>query len=390
MDVAWLEKYAPKRLEDIVGMDSVVEKVLEWVESPRKGLLAYGPPGVGKTAVAHLVAKKLDLEIVEMNASDFRTKSGVNERLLNAAMQQSLFGKGKLLLVDEVDGLAGRSDWGGAAAVANLIRKSPYPVYLTCNDNWSNTIKILKGNVIEVFFSRPRTSSIVGILERIAASESIEIERNVLLQIASNRDVRSAINDFETVAFGKKSVTEEDLGSLGDRDRDKNIFEALRDIFKATSAEQARSATEGLKKKPEELMLWIDENIPLEYGSADAVKAYEALSRADVFAGRIYRRQDWKLLKHVINLSTIGVAMAKSQPLRGFVKYRPPTYLSMMGRTRFTRATRNSLLAKIGEACHCSRKVAASYLPVLAAMAGKGKTPFEMDERELAIVRPAR
>ena len=373
----------------MVDQDAAVQKVLGWFERPDKGLLAYGPSGIGKTAAAYLLAKKFDLEIVEMNASDFRTKSGVNERLMNAAMQKSLFGKQKLLLVDEVDGIAGRSDWGGAAAIANLVKKSPFPVYLTCNDNWSNAIKNLKGYVTEVFFSRPRTSSVVGLLERIAESEGIEVERSVLLQIAASRDVRSAISDLETVSFGKKCVTEEDLEALGDRDREKNIFDALRDIFKATGVEQARKATDGLKKNIDEVMLWVDENIPQEYEAADAVRAYDALSRADVFRGRIYRRQDWALLKHVINLTTVGVAMAKSKQYHGFVKYRPPTFLSMMGRAKFKRAARKSLLAKIGRACHCSRKVAITYIPAIRAMAIKGENPLELDDAEMSIVLPS-
>jgi len=387
--VSWLEKYSPQGFEDIIGQGATIKKVLSWLEHPDKGLLAYGPPGTGKTAIAYMLAKKFDLEIVEMNASDFRTKGGVNERLLNAAMQKSLFGKEKLLLVDEVDGIAGRSDWGGATAIANLVKKSPFPVYLTCNDNWANAIKNLKGYVTEVFFSRPRTSSVVGLLERIARSEGIEVERPVLLQVAASRDVRSAVSDLEMLAFGKKHITEEDLDALGGRDREKNIFEALRDIFKATSVEQARKATDGLKKNINEVMLWVDENIPLEYEIDDAVRAYEALSRADVFRGRIYRRQDWALLKHVINLTTIGVAMAKSRQYHSFVKYRPPSFLSMMGRTRFKRAARKSLLTKIGRACHCSRKVARIYIPTIQAMASKGENPLELDESEMSIVLPS-
>ena len=387
--MSWLEKYSPGGFEDMIGQDATIKKVLNWFEHPKKGLLAYGPPGIGKTATAYLLAKKFDLEIVEMNASDFRTKRGVNERLMNAAMQKSLFGKQKLLLVDEVDGIAGRSDWGGAAAIANLVKKSPFPVYLTCNDNWAKAIKNLKGYVTEVFFSRPRTSSVVGLLERITKSEGIEVERTVLLQVAASRDVRSAISDLETIAFGKKRVTEEDLEALGDRDREKNIFDTLRDIFKATSVEQARKATDGLKKNIDEVMLWVDENIPQEYEMADAVKAYDALSRADVFRGRIYRRQDWALLKHVINLTTIGVAMAKSKQYHSFVKYRPPTFLSMMGRTRFKRAARKSLLTKIGRACHCSRKVARIYIPTIRAMIQKGEAPFELDDAEMSIVLPS-
>ena len=223
-----------------------------------------------------------------------------------------MFGTGKLILVDEVDGIAGREDAGAVQAVVELIRRSRYPVYLTCNDNWSNPVRALKPHVLEVEFRKPRTSEVVRLLERIAASEGIQVERAALIHLAQHRDVRSAIMDFEAVARGKGEVKLSDLDALGERDREKNVFETLRDIFKARSFWQAKMAADGLDMDIKELMLWLDENIPLEY-EGEIAGAYDMLSRADVFRGRIVRRQDWGLLRYVVDLSTLGVAFSKSR-----------------------------------------------------------------------------
>ena len=384
----WLIKYRPKKLEDIVGQDKALEVLKKWIKNPKKGFLAYGPPGVGKTATAYALANEFGLELIEMNASDFRDAESVKERLLNAALQASLFGKGKLILVDEIDGISGREDAGAVAAVIDLIRRSKYPVYLTCNDNWSNPVRALKPYVIEVQFNKPRTSDIVKLLEKIAVKEGIEVERSVLIQLASQRDVRSAILDFEAVARGRKRVTLKDLEVLGHRDREKTIFEALRDIFKARGVWQAKLSLTGLDKDIDEVMLWIDENIQNEYKEAkDRSRAYHYLSRADVFKGRIVRRQDWSLLRYVNDLSTVGVAMAKSKYYSGFTSYRSPKYLQMMARSRAARQSLKSLLQKIARITHSSTRTALSYLPVLKSMMERGQIPFELSEGERNLLK---
>jgi replication factor C large subunit len=384
--VGFPEKYEPKTTADIVGQSNALSEIKEWLHKPRKGLLAYGPPGTGKTATAYALAREYDLEIVEMNASDFRRGEDVQQRLLNAALQKSLWGKRKLILVDEVDGLAGRADSGAVNAIAELIRRSAFPVYLTCNDNWSKNIRELKGHVKEVKFEKPRMSDVVRLLQAVAAKEDLKVERTVLLHIAGSRDIRSALSDLETLTAGGKEIGELDLEVLGNRDRGKTIFEALRDIFKAREVWQARLALEGLDTSVDEVMMWLDENIAREYSGDDVSKAYEALSRADVFRGRIVRRQDWKLLKYVIDMSTVGVAMAKSKGNYAFTSYRPSRYIVSMGRSRMTRAARKGLLEKIGRATHSSRKTAGGYLPVIAAMAGRGVLPFQLDQPELDLL----
>ena len=52
---------------------------------------------------------------------------------------------------------------------------------------------------------------------------------------------------------------------------------------------------------------WIEENIPEEYGKEDLEKAFDMLSRADVFRGRIMRRQYYRFMVYQIAFLTASI-----------------------------------------------------------------------------------
>ncbi len=109
----WTEKYRAQKFIDIKGQELAVSKLKNFFAnfpSSKKALLLHGPAGVGKTSMAHVISNEFDLEIYELNASDFRNKEQLEKKLKPASEQKSLFKKGKLLLVDEVDGLSSRKD----------------------------------------------------------------------------------------------------------------------------------------------------------------------------------------------------------------------------------------------------------------------------------------
>lgn len=137
----WVDKHAPKRLSELSGNGPAVKALQSWFSSwapGGKAALLFGPPGVGKTTAAHLLAKEAGAEIIETNASNYRNKKEIDRVVGSAATQRSLFdssGEGKkIILVDEVDGISGRKDYGGVSAISALIKESKYPIILTANN----------------------------------------------------------------------------------------------------------------------------------------------------------------------------------------------------------------------------------------------------------------
>ena len=121
----------------------------------------YGPTGIGKTISAYALANEMDLEILEVNASDIRNKEQIEQKIGSAIGQQSLFFKQKLILIDEIDGLSGTKDRGGLLAITNMLEKSSFPIILTATNPWdykfnklrrkTEMVEFLPLNYIEIF-----------------------------------------------------------------------------------------------------------------------------------------------------------------------------------------------------------------------------------------------
>ncbi|MBI2673605.1 AAA family ATPase, partial [Candidatus Woesearchaeota archaeon] len=112
-----IDKYKPKEYKDLLGQAKALKNLHDFVADfkkfKQKSALVYGPPGIGKTISIKKLAEKLDLEIIELNASDFRNKEAIERIIGGSIMQRSLFNRSKLILIDEVDGISGNEDRGG-------------------------------------------------------------------------------------------------------------------------------------------------------------------------------------------------------------------------------------------------------------------------------------
>jgi replication factor C large subunit len=356
-------------------------------------VLLHGQAGTGKTSLVEALANDAGYELVETNASDTRTKKKLKSELKEATRQKSFFGGQKLILVDEVDGMAGNADRGGAAELKRIIEESRFPVVMTANDNYEDSIRSLRRISKQVELKSVHTNSINAHLKQILESEGIEYEKKAVKKIArrAGGQMRSAINDLEAVARGSEMLTEEDVEVLGSRDKEQEVFDALKMVFKTTTPSTAARATDNLDEDPGTWLEWVRENLPREYErSGDRSRGFDAVSRADLFNGRIRRRMNWKLLKYVYRFSTAGVALAKEEKYDGWTKYQYPTKIRKMGQSRAARNKLESIGGKIGEKLHVSTATARSELPFLAAIIEKEPEVAEqldLEEEEVEFVR---
>ena len=128
----WSEKYKPQKLDDIVGHSQAAQRLTEWAKAwksgkPQKAIILSGATGGGKTAIVHALANEFDFELLEMNASDVRNTKAIERVAGLASVSKTFSGRTRLILFDEIDGLSGNEDRGGASAVAKIVKEPACP-----------------------------------------------------------------------------------------------------------------------------------------------------------------------------------------------------------------------------------------------------------------------
>lgn len=226
----WTVKHAPTKMEQVCGNKGQVEKLQRWLRNfPKnqrtgfklagadgsgvyRAVMIHGPPGIGKTTAAHLVAKLEGFDIVESNASDTRSKKLVEQGLRGVLSTTSLNGyfaaegahveasKKKLVLImDEVDGMSA-GDRGGVGALAAVCKKSQVPMILICNDRKLPKMKPFDFVTFDLGFRRPTTEMIRSRIMTIGFREGIKLPAPVVdaLIEGSGADIRQVVNMLST------------------------------------------------------------------------------------------------------------------------------------------------------------------------------------------------
>ncbi|KAG0640937.1 replication factor C subunit 1 [Tuber brumale] len=235
----WTVKYAPSQLTQVCGNKGQVEKLGRWLRNWPKNLktnfkmrgadgmggaravMIHGPPGIGKTTAAHLVAKLEGYDIVESNASDTRSKKLMEEKLRGVLDNRSLLGyfagdkkkvehsKQKMVLImDEVDGMSA-GDRGGVGQLAAVCKRTNIPIICICNERKLPKMRPFDMVTYELPFRRPDAAAVRSRIMSIAYREGIKLPPNVIDQLVegTHADIRQIINMLSTYSTTQSSMT---------------------------------------------------------------------------------------------------------------------------------------------------------------------------------------
>jgi replication factor C large subunit len=372
----WTVEYQPHSLNDIIGQERAVGQIRRFIEEygqskrAKKALILNGPPGCGKTSSVVAVSRELGFELFEVNASDKRNKASVEELIGNVLGQQSLFFTKKLILIDEVDGLSGTKDRGGVGALVKEIEKSSFPIIMTANNAYKDKMKALVKKCELIDLSLLKNEDVVRILKKICDSEQVEYQESTLMTIArkAQGDLRGAINDLELVSRYSKKVEEDNVVSLSDREKKVSLMNALMCVLKNKDLEIARHAFTNIEENLDDVFMWLDENMAKEYSGKELVLGYDALSKADLFKGRIRKLQYWRFLVYVNAFMSGGIAISKEESKKKFLSYVRSTRPLTMWIIGNKYHKRKSVAGKLAVHTHCSSKTATESLFYLKKM----------------------
>jgi len=357
------EKYRAACFIDIKGQEVAIDRIKAFIKtfpSMKKAVILYGPAGTGKTSLAYALARENNCEILELNASDLRNREQLEKVLKPATEQQSLSGKNKLILVDEADGLS-TADRGGLPEILTLIEKTKFPMIITANNIWQQKFNLLRKKAELIPMKALNYKIVHSLLQEIAKKETIPISSEILTSIAikSRGDMRAALNDLQTVHLVNQPE------ELSERDKEEDIFNILRQIFKNLVNKNTIKLYDTVNMPLDEILLWLEENIPSEYKGEELARAYDALSKADVFRGRIHRQQHWRFLIYENILLSAGVAAAKEQARLGFTSYKKPSRILKIWLSNQQQLKKKSIAVKYAEYCHIGTKRAMHDFPII-------------------------
>jgi replication factor C large subunit len=382
-DLLWVEKYRPTKIADVIGNEEAKAAFVDWFKNTRrtkKAVLLYGPPGVGKTTLVNAVAHEFGFRVVEMNASDTRNEKAITKVAGPATAFAALDtftteSKGNVLFMDEVDGIAGNEDRGGVSTILRIIENSQIPVIMAANDPDLEKLRPLKKVSALIRFHQVRIPLIISLLQKVCRREHVKAEFEALERIAENSrgDVRSALNDLQSLAETTKTLTLQDTVVLSARNRDVGMDETLREYFSAKSLLDASMLLSYSSVDYDDLLMSVGDNLPKRYlNPDDLAAAYDFVSKADMYRGRI-GVDNWHLLRYFFN-SLAEAAAVSPETYQPFTLISPPIRVITLFWTKGKRIMLDAICGKIGQRCHVSRATAKTdFIPFLKILLAEEK-----------------
>lgn len=390
----WAEKYRPMHLDEILGNGAAVKQMADWARNwtaESAPLLLTGKPGIGKTSAALALARDMDWEVLELNASDARTKAVIERVAGNSAATASLFGAGrKLIIIDESDNLEGNADRGGARAIADLLKAARQPVILIANDAYGVSDSIRK--LCEpVQFRAITASTLAKRMREICQLEQISCSSDAVGAIAESAagDMRSAVNMLFGSAAGRAELTSEGV-STAQKDERSTIFDLVGGIFSGAPDARLQKLSRECDEKPDYVLQWVEESLPQIADPGRRVRAFRRASRADVYLGRTMSRQYYTLWRYATALTTTGIAAENAGS--GFrPRIMPPSRWKRMATAKKQKVVRRTLAAALAEGYSIpDNQVQAEYIDLLSRVAEADPEAFcerhNLDADQLTIL----
>ena len=301
----WTERYRPKKVSEMIGNEDARRTFYEWLKNWRRGIepvFLVGPPGIGKTTMVHAAAKELGYFVMELNASDFRTKTTLERKLRGIGMV-TITGEKTLLFLDEIDGLLSTEDRGGAEFLLDFLDRCEVPLVLAANREDLDFIKKIERKVKVLRLKRVPLREIELYLRYILEQERLYVSEEALRAavVSSKGDVRAAINNLQSVITTGAPI-------VLYRDQDFTLLDVIKNSSMVrTKQELVRMLSNTLSDPENKILITYNSILASNLAPKDRVRALKAVADADLVLGRILRTQRWRMLRYLDRILADGL-----------------------------------------------------------------------------------
>lgn len=429
----WTKKYAPVTLSDIMGNQDVIRKLRSWLNdwdtvvikgikkdikpnfskggfgggnfaqsnpNARAAMLS-GPPGIGKTTVARLIAAELNYSIIEQNASDMRNKKSISG-FMCAQKNNSTFSKGEikktLIVMDECDGMS--SDRGGSASQIETIKDTKVPIICICNERQHPKMRTLANHCLDLRFAKPNKTGVIKRLKVICGQEDMKCDDNsldFLIGLMGN-DIRQVINFLQI--WRKKSDTFVYSTMKTKANNFKKDESVMISNFDAGTKLMRKQEFDKLTFRERMNLFFVDYSlIPLLFHEnyldtvhdvknqnntlKNMVKASNSIAEGDVINKHIRTNMEWKLLDAYGFKSTLYPAQKLCQGI-GFAKF--PEFFGKFSTTKKVhREVRELRMSLMGNVSATRQAVKFDYAPHLMQLIRMHMAKGEKDDQDTVL-----
>ena len=376
----WSEKYRPQKFMDLIGNEDARKFFVDWFEKWKKGtkpLLLVGPPGIGKTTLANLAGKNFGYDMISLNASDVRNKKNIQEILEPVLGNQTVLGK-PMIFVDEVDGVHGRSDYGGVEALINILKEPTVPIILAANNDSSDKMKKIK-KTVKTISLRPLPPRLLKFyLNMVLEKENARINpgRLIKLILESNGDIRSMLNSAQALVTGFEPSIERTFESL-------DVEEGINAFYKAQSIDEARAVLYSMRIDPrEKINAFYSSIITSNISNLELEKFLQVISEADILYGRIMKTHEWRLLRY---LDSILLSLYKKDTTIRYSQYN--LSWQILNRLRWDGSKFKSIASNLSKKLHISSSTFVTfYLPYILFCMKNDSIELEFDDSYIELM----
>lgn len=243
----WIEKYRPRRLDEMVGQKDIVVRLQSYVKTGNlPHLLFTGSAGIGKTTAAVALAREFfgdswQTNFREMNASDERGIDVVRNQIKEFARTSPLAGATfKILFLDEADALTTDAQAALRRTMETYARTCRF--ILSCNYS-SKIIDPIQSRCAIYRFRPLDKEAVIEETRRIAAAEGLTVTQGALDAIVyvASGDMRKAINALQGAAILRTDIDEKTIYEITATARPEEIDELL-DLSIAGRFDEAEQA----------------------------------------------------------------------------------------------------------------------------------------------------